>query len=200
MSEDATDDRSELPAEVIADAERLTRLARRTVEETEAAAYRADRDDRLAEHGFTARVRDEGTSEVLVCYPEEWVEEETIRTERIEDTDRALERRLSGPGEESEFDRVEAHNRDVVSRIKERAGEVHAANARAFADFMGNHYVRRVETATAEELRRFLAEYFPRNAFPSDEQRGVVEESLRLVFEVTDREPPPIRRPCREDP
>jgi hypothetical protein len=199
MSDDPTDDCAELPEDLIAAAERLTRLARRAVDDAEAAAYRADREERLAEHGFTARVREEGAGEVLVLHPGEWVEDGTVRVERIEDTDRAIERRLSGPGEESAFERVDAHNRDVVARIEERVGEVHAANARAFADFMGNHYVRRVETATTEELRRFLGEYFPRNAFPSGEQRDVVEESLRLVFEVTGREPPPIRPPGREE-
>jgi hypothetical protein len=200
MSDDGTNESGEeLPEDLIAEAERLTRLARRAVDDTEAEAYRADREERLTEHGFTARVREEGTGEVLVCHPEEWVEGGTIRTDRIDDTDRAIERRLSGPGEESAFERVDAHNRDVVARIEERAGEVHAANARAFADFMGNHYVRRVETATTDELRRFLGEYFPRNAFPSGEQRDVVEESLRLVFEVTGREPPPIRPPGREE-
>jgi len=182
----------ELPEDLIAAAERLTRLARRATDGREADAYREDRDQRLAEYGFTARVREEDAGEVLVLHPGEWVEEGTIRTDRIEDTDRAIERRLSGPGEESAFERVDAHNRDVVARIEERAGPVHAANATAFADFMGNHYVRRVETATPAELREFLAEYFPRNAFPTDEQRATVEETLRLVFDVTDREAPEI--------
>ncbi|MFB6296288.1 MAG: rnhA operon protein [Halobacteriales archaeon] len=182
----------ELPEDVIAAAERLTRLARRAADEAEAAAYREDRDDRLAEYGFTARVREEDAGEVLVLHPGEWVEEGTIRIDRIEDTGRAIERRLSGPGEESAFERVDAHNREVVARIEARAGPVHAANATAFADFMGNHYARRVETATPAELREFLAEYFPRNAFPTDEQRATVEESLRLVFAVTDREAPEV--------
>jgi len=66
-----------------------------------------------------------------------------------------------------------------------------AANARAFADFMGNHYVRRMETAGQRELRDFLTEYYPRNAWPSDEQREAVYESLRLVFEVAEAEVPP---------
>jgi len=203
MSEDATtntdgtdDDRvEELPEDVVAEVERLTRLAREAVDESEAEAYRADREERLAEHGFTARVREEGAGEVLVCHPAEWVEDGTVRVDRVEDTDRAVERRLSGPGEAGEFEAVDAHNREVVAEIREHAGEVHAENAAAFADFMGNYYVRRVETATSGEVREFLAEYFPRNAFPGEAQRDAVEESLRLVFEVTDREaPPPLER------
>ena len=85
----------------------------------------------------------------------------------------------------------EAHNAGIVERVAEEDGPVHAANVRAFADFMGNHYVRRVESAGEREVRDFLEEYFPRNAWPSDEQREVVEESLRLVFEVGGTEPPP---------
>jgi hypothetical protein len=190
-----TDGREELPESLIAEVERLTRLAREAVDDGEADAYRADREERLAEHGFTARVREEEAGAVLVCHPAEWVADGTIQLGDVEDTGRAVERRLSGPGEAGEFEPVDAHNREVVDRIEARAGAVHAENATAFADFMGNHYVRRVETATAGEIREFLEWYFPRNAFPSDPQRDAVEESLRLVFEETDREPP---QPLRE--
>ena len=118
------------------------------------------------------------------------MEDGTVRLDRIEDRSRAVEIPLGGVGDEEEWDAVEADNREVVERIEERAGSVHAANARAFADFMGNHYVRRVGSAEDREVRDFLEEYFPRNAWPSDEQRAVVEESLRLVFEAEGREPP----------
>jgi hypothetical protein len=192
MGNDTTsdDDGTELPEDLIAAAERLTRLAREAVDDAEAETYRADREERLAEYDFTARVREEDDGEVLVCHPAEWVEGGTVRVERIDDTDRAVERRLSGPGEGGEFEAVEAHNREVVAEVEARAGPVHAENATVFADFMGNHYVRRVETATDEEVREFLEWYFPRNAFPTEAQRDAIEESLRLVFEVGDREPP----------
>jgi hypothetical protein len=179
-----------LPENAVAEAERLTRLARNAVDDAEADAYRADREEHLAEHGFTARVREESAGEVLVCHPAEWVENGTVQVGDIDDTDRAVERRLSGPGEADEFETVDAHNRDVVAEIEVRAGTVHAENATAFADFMGNHHVRRVETATGEEIREFLEWYFPRNAFPTETQRDVIEESLRRVFDVTDRDPP----------
>ncbi len=193
MSEtDDGDDGAELPGDLIAEAERLTRLAREAVDDAEAEAYLADRETHLTEHGFTARVREEEAGEVLVLYPEEWVENGTIRVEDIEDTDRAIERRLSGPGEPGEFETVEAHNREVVTKVEARAGPVHRKNATAFADFMSNHYVRRVEAATEGEIREFLEWYFPRNAFPTEPQRDAIEGSLRLVFVVTDREVPPI--------
>jgi len=191
-SSDGNDGEKELPEDLITEAERLTRLARDAVEDAEAEAYRADREEHLAEHDFTARIREEDASEVLVLHPSEWVENGTVQVDRIEDTGRAVERRLSGPGEEGEFEAVDAHNREVVAEIRERAGRVHAENADAFADFMGNHYARRVETATGGEIGEFLEWYFPRNAFPSETQREAVETSLRLVFEVTDREVPAV--------
>ena len=178
---------TELPREVVDAAERLTRLARRAVDDAEAAAYERDRDERLAEYGFTGRVRE--SDDTLVCHPAEWLEGETVRMDRIENTDRAVEVSLSGSGDPESWDAVEAHNAEVVEAVAERAGAVHAANARAFADFMGNHYARRVETATAAELREFLTEYYPRNAWPSDEQRDAVERSLEHVFTVTETDP-----------
>lgn len=189
---DATEPTSELPHAVVEAAERLTRLARRAVDEGEAEAYRADRDARLVEHGFTARVREEERRDVLVLYPSEWMEDGTVRLDRIEDRSRAHEIPLGGVGEEDEWETVEAHNAELVERVAEEAGAVHAANARAFADFMGNHYVRRMESAGEREVRDFLEEYFPRNAWPSDEQREVVEASLRLVFEAGGAEAPPV--------
>jgi hypothetical protein len=188
------DDEAELPADLIAEVERLTRLARAATDDAEADAYRTDREERLAEHDFTARVREEDAGEILVLHPAEWVEDGTVRVDHVEDTDRAIERRLSGPGESGEFEAIDAHNREIVAGVEARADAVHGKNAAAFADFMGNHYVRRVETATGEEIREFLKWYFPRNAFPTEEQRDAVEESLRLVFEMTGREAPRLLR------
>jgi hypothetical protein len=179
---------TDLPREVRDEAERLTRLARRAVDENEAAAYERDRDERLAAFDYTARVRTD--DDTLVLHPVEWLDGEAARIERIENTDRAVEIPLSGSGDASEWESVERHNTEVVERVRERAGAVHAANARAFADFMSNHYVRRVETATAAELREFLTEYFPRNAWPSDEQRDAVERSLEHIYAVTETETP----------
>lgn len=182
---------TELPNDVVAEVERLTLLARRAADPAEADAYRADRDGRLAEFGFESRVREEDGRDVLVCYPTDWMEDGVVQLERIEDRSPAVEIPLGGVGDEDEWEAVEAANREVVEGVEERAGPVHAANARAFADFMGNHYVRRMGSAGEQEVSEFLTEYFPRNAWPSDEQREVVEESLRLVFEVGDAEAPP---------
>ena len=99
------------------------------------------------------------------------------------DTDRAVERSLSGVGSD-DWETVEAHNRAVAERVRAEHGEVHGGNAHAFADFMSNHYVKRVETATPEEREEFREEYLPRNAWPTEAQREAVERSLRLVEKV----------------
>ncbi|NHN58066.1 MULTISPECIES: rnhA operon protein [Halorussus] len=190
-----------LPEEVVERAERLTHRARDAVDDAEADAYREERGDLLAEHDYLARVREDDTGATLVLHPDEWVErvapeeqrgeggetaEVRIRTDRIEDTGRAVEVSLSGPGDPDEWETVEEHNREIAARVREAHGDVHGDNAAAFADFMGNHYARPVESATSGEIEEFLAEYFPRNAWPTEEQRAAVEESIDLVFEAVD--------------
>ncbi|WP_423745290.1 rnhA operon protein (plasmid) [Haladaptatus sp. SPP-AMP-3] len=177
---------AELPDDTISEAERLTHLARDR-EGEEAEQYRAERTQLLETHGFVARIREEDTRTVLVLHPEEWVEGGTIRVERIEDTDRAVEIPLTGAGDPDDWDEIDEHNRAVAARVREEYGDVHGANAEAFADFMGNHYARPVESATSDEVDEFLTEYFPRNAWPTSEQKKTVKESVELVFECVSR-------------
>lgn len=186
------------PPEVIDKITRLTRLARDAVDDNEANAYLRKRDRILAEYDYTARIRSEPTRDVLVCYPTEWVEDGTVKTEQIEDLSRGIERPLDGTGDEASFEAVDAANRSLVDRVKARTGRVHARNAGAFADFMGNHYVRRIESATSAEVREFLEEYYPRNVWPTTEERVVVEESLRLVFQTAGRPVPSVLTEAEE--
>ncbi len=178
------------PEAVVDEAERLTRLARDAVDDAEAAAYREARDDALAEHGYRARVREEDDGAVLVCHPAAWIEDGVVRPERVEDLDRGIERRVAGAGSEADWAEVEAHNRDIAGRVEASHGEVHGANAHALADFMSNHYAKRVEDATRDELEEFLAEYYPRNAFPSDREAARIEASVALVYEAAGAESP----------
>jgi len=184
--ESADDPSGPLPERVVDEAERLTKLAHNAVDDAEARAYRDDRDERLAEHDYTARVREDDTRDVLVCHPVEWIEDAQIRPERIEDLDRGIERPLSGPGEGADWDTVAEHNDDLVAAVAESASEVHERNARALADFAGNHYAKPVDELTRAELIEFRDDYFERNVWPDDEQRALLEESLRVVFEKTD--------------
>lgn len=176
-----------LPAAVADEAERLTRLARAATDPGERAAYETQRDDLVAEYGFRTRVREDDTGETLVMHPDEWVENGTVRPERVEDTDRGVERSLSGPGDPERWAEVDDHNSALAAEVRETHGDVHGDNAAALATFMSNHYAKRVGRASADELREFREEYFPRNAWPSDEQRAVLERSVALVFETAER-------------
>jgi hypothetical protein len=181
---------ADLPDDVVSEAERLTRLARQATDDEEAAAYEERRAEILDGHDFRARLRE--ADDTLVLHPEEWLADGTVQFDRIDDTDRAVEVSLSGPGDPETWDEVERHNADLVAAVESEHGPVHAANARVFADFAGNHYAKRVEATTAEEVEEFLGEYYRRNAWPSDEQKSVVEESLRLLFETADAAVPGV--------
>jgi hypothetical protein len=179
-----------LPPDVVDEAERLTRLARDAVVDEEVAAYREDRAALLDDHDYTARVREDDTRDVLVLHPDEWVVDDTVRPERIDDLDRGVEVPLSGPGEGDDWEVIDSHNRELVKRVRDEHGDTHAANAAALADFTSNHYAKPIESATREELAEFLNDYYRRNAWPTPEQRSVVEESVRLTFGVADERCP----------
>ncbi|CCQ33262.1 hypothetical protein HLRTI_001871 [Halorhabdus tiamatea SARL4B] len=182
----------ELPRDVVETVERLTHRAR-WADDERATTLRDRRDDILAEHGFEARIRSERDGDVLVCYPGEWLEDGEVVIDRIDDRSRALERALD-PETDADWETIDADNREVVDAVEEHYGAVHAANVAAFADYMSNHHALRIADATADHVAEFLDEYFPRNAFPDDDQRAVVEESLQRAFEFVDGEPPPIDR------
>ncbi|ELZ33770.1 DUF7108 domain-containing protein [Halorubrum distributum] len=179
----------DVPAEAVDEAERLTRLAREAesaepTPEIEQAAdqYRERRDALAAEYGYTARVRDE--DDALVLYPDEWMEEGTVQLDRVEDTDRAVEVSLSGPGDADRYREVAAYNEAVAEAVAEREADVHARTAETFAAFMSNHYVRPVDDATPKMRAEFREEYLVRNGWPTDEQLAAVEESLSVIESV----------------
>ncbi|WP_336337718.1 DUF7108 family protein [Haloarcula brevis] len=174
---------TDLPTDVTEEAERLTRLARDAVDEAEAEAYRTERDDMLAEYDYTARIRNDDTGDVLVCHPVDWVDDGVIRPERVDDIDRGVERRLSGPGDPDAWAEIDAENRAVVEAVTDAHGETHGANAELLADFMGNHYAKHISDATPAELAEFRDDYVPRNAWPTEDQQTVLEESIRLAVE-----------------
>ena len=175
-----------LPEAVIDRAETLTRRIRNAVDGNEREAYRNEREELLAGRAYNARVREGDTGKTLVLYPDEWVEDGTVQLDRIEDTDRAIERSVSGPGADADWETVDTHNREIAARVRERHGEIHGETARAFAAFMSNHYAKPIEAATPAEREEFRAEYFPRNAWPTDAQRERVAESVRLTLETAD--------------
>ncbi|MUV90932.1 rnhA operon protein [Halapricum sp. CBA1109] len=181
---------TEPPTDVIDEAERLTRRARSAVDDNEAAAYRDRREQLLAEYDYTTRVREDDRP-VLVAHPAEWTDEEgNVHPDRVDDVDRGIERPLEGPADPDNWEAVAEYNDDIVAAVDEAHGDPHAATARALADFLANHYAKRIDEATAAELREFESEYFPRNSWPSDAQRETLSQSLDLIFERTDSERP----------
>jgi hypothetical protein len=190
MTEKTPEEKRETPPkDVIDEAERLTHLAREAVARDEQDAYRQRRAALLSEHDYTARIREDGR-DVLVVYPVEWLEDGTVRPERIEDIDRGIERPLEGPGPGDEWEVVAEHNHDLAEQVRARHGEDHGANARALAAFMNNHYAKPVEQASGDELREFVEEFYPRNVWPTDDQKRIVEGSIRLTFECADERLP----------
>jgi hypothetical protein len=176
-----TDAEAALPDAVIDRAETLTRRARRSEDDREASAYRDERDELLSGHDYTARVRDEDA--VLVLYPSGWMADGTVQLDRVDDVDRGIEIPLDGPGADAEWDDIDRHNREIAETVAAEHGDVHGANAAAFAEYMSNHHAKLVESTTEAERTEFLQEYYPRNVWPTDEQRAVVSESVRLVVE-----------------
>ena len=155
-------------------------------DDAEAAAYRADREALLTEHGYAARVREDSDGDVLVLYPAAWLEDGTVQVDRVEDVSRGVEVPLSGPGEGRDWEAVEAHNREIAETVAAAHGEPHGETAHALADFASNHYAKRLESLTPAERREFREEYLPRNGWPSEAQRDVVAESLRLTLAAGD--------------
>jgi hypothetical protein len=179
----------DVPVAAVDEAERLTRLAREaesaepTPEIEEAAdQYRERRDALAAEYGYTARIRDE--DDALVLYPDEWMDDGTVQLDRVEDTDRAVEVSLSGPGDADRYREVAAYNEAVAEEVAEREADVHARTAETFAAFMSNHYVRPVDDATPAMRAEFREEYLVRNGWPTDDQLDAVDESLSVIESV----------------
>jgi len=172
----------DVPVEVVDEAERLTRLARRTEDDAAAAFYRERRDELVAGHDYVPRLREE--DDTLVLYPDEWMADGTVQLDRIETTDRAVEVSLSGPGDADRYREIAAYNEAVADAVADAHAEPHADTASSFAAFMSNHYVRAVDDATPEMRAEFREEYLPRNGWPTDEQLAVVEESLTVIESV----------------
>lgn len=180
-----------LPDEIVMQTERLTLRARGAEEagDTERAeSARHRRDELLAIHDYHAIERGDDT---LVLHPREWIEDGKVRPDRIDETERAIERQLVDTGEKADTDTdwevIADHNRKIAARVTEQYGEIHGANAKALADFMSNHYATPIENATQMILAEFRTEYFPRNAWPSEKQCAVIDQSIEMTLETASR-------------
>ncbi|QKY21371.1 hypothetical protein B4589_013680 [Halolamina sp. CBA1230] len=183
----------DIPADAVDEVERLTRLARAAERREddaaveEASVYRERREELVEEYDYETRLRDE--DDTLVLYPEEWLVDGVVQLDRVEETDRAVEISLSGPGDPERWQEIADHNDDLVDAVAEEHPD-HEANARALADFASNHYAKPVEKLTVEEVEVFLDEYYPRNTWPSEADASLIETSVRKLFAAADSEPP----------
>jgi len=186
-AEESTD--QELPERVVSEVERLTRLAREAVDDAEREAYLTERAAILEEENFRARVREDNRP-VLVCYPAEWVEDGTVDVEHVEDTDRAIERPLDGETTGADWATVHERNEAIAERVAAEHGPDHGENVRIFGAYMSNHHEKSLTDATESEVRQFLTDFYPRNAWPTDHQKEIVEASIRRAFDCAGKTPP----------
>lgn len=139
----------------------------------------------LRPHGYLPRIREEDGDAVLICYPIDWEGDGQVDPAAIDDLDRAIELPLRG-STEAEWELIAEENAAVVEAVAARHGEEHAANVAAFADFMNNHRARPITHATDADVAEFLTEYYPRNAWPSETQAALVEESVALARHIAE--------------
>ncbi|MDZ7849318.1 MAG: rnhA operon protein [Halodesulfurarchaeum sp.] len=182
----------DLPDSVFETVRAMTRTIRRETH-SDPVAIRERRDTLLDRYGYAARVREDQSDPVLVCYPDHWLADGTFQPEHLESTENAVEGPLYSLPQGDSWAAIEAHNEALAERVAEQFGETHGANAAAFGTYMANHHAARIEAATSVEIEDFLAEYFPRNAWPSGTEAAAVETSLERVFAVAG-EPFPLER------
>lgn len=175
----------EVPEPIVEEVLRYTQRAREAEEDDRTEAILEARNQVLDPYDFEIRVREE-THDVLVLYPAEWIEDGTVVMEHIEDTDRAIERPLEGTGVGETWDEVYEHNKVIAQRVRAEFGDDHGANAAALAEYMSNHYLKPIEEATRGELEEFLTEYYPRNVWPTADQKRVVRQSVQFVYDCLD--------------
>ena len=166
--------REELPADV---REEAVAVARRIGNAEEAESVLTGL---LEPYGFVPRIREDDTGPVLICYPADWRQGEEVDVNAIDDIGRAVELPLSGPAD-AEWEQIAERNREVVTRVTERYGDIHGANVRAFATFMNNHRARPIGHASDSDVEEFLTEYYPRNVWPRESEAAVVEKSIKLA-------------------
>lgn len=162
----------------VKEATRLTRVALSGDDEAR------DRRDTLAkEHGYEARVREDGT---LVLHPADWLDEDGVIDMEAFDADDAYEVPLDGRG----YDEAREANDSLLEEFEDReeAKQEDIFNARAFAEFCENHHATAVENVGEEHVREFLNDYYVRNVWASEKAEERVEESLNILLKEAGRD------------
>lgn len=183
MKEDSNSDKP-IPEDIVDKSISLTLRSRNITDENTSEELLKKRDNMLKRYDYTARVREE--DDTLVLYPSNWLNKEggKINLREIEDTGNAVEVSLSGPNKDANWEDIEKANSRIVSKVRDEYTDAYAANIRAFADFMGNYYLKKVTEATQEEKTEFKEEYYPRNVWPTEEQLSSLEDSIDILESI----------------
>lgn len=142
---------------------------------------RTERTELVRRNGYRARFRED--DRVLVLYPDDWVEGGEVDFDEIDCVDRAIEVDLE---REMEWSDARRENEEVLREFEERFSDPYVYNARAFTEFLENHYSTSIHGATERQVEEFLGEYYPRNVWPPEEAEGCVEESVELLLETAE--------------
>ncbi len=167
----------------------LTKELHESDDEATIEAVSEQRDRLLDRAGLSSRVRADDEGDVLVLYPDAWLDEAgTIDISCIDDPSDAVELPLDPRSEEADWADVNEHNRAIAETVAHRHGPVHGATAKALGTYLANHHLRRIEAATETELQTFREDYFVRNTWPEDEQEASLERSIELTVEVAEEQ------------
>ena len=165
----------------------LTNTLREAPDRTESITAR--RDQILDRLGACSRVREDPDGAVLVIYPASWIDADgTVDPAYISDPDRAVELPLETATREDDWESIHDHNLALASAVRRRRGPVHGATAEAFATYLSNHHLLRIEEASTTVLQTFTDEYFIRNAWPDQEQLALLDRSMEFICDEANRE------------
>jgi hypothetical protein len=160
--------------------EEAARLARVAISGDDGA--RGRRDELAGEHGYEARVRDDGT---LVLHPDDWLDEDGVVDMEAFDAEEAYEVPLDGGG----FEEARRKNDALLNEFEgEEVGEGEMFNARAFVEFCENHHAVAVENVGEDHVEEFLNDYYVRNVWADEVAERCVEGSLRSLLREAGRD------------
>lgn len=159
----------------------LTRAIRDAEDQAEQAHHERRRAKLLEAIDRRLHVREDDDGAWVILYPAAWMDDGTVDPDSIDDRTRAIERPVDPAAIERSFEVVDRHNRRVASAVERRFGPTHGETVDALATYLSNHHLTRIGDATPEQLQTFRRDYFIRNAWPTGEQRALVDRSIEYA-------------------
>jgi len=128
--------------------------------------------------GYRWRIREADST--LVCVPGTWFNDGVVMPERV-DTAEAIE--IECAPSATGYDAVATANAEVAAAVSAAYGPTHGENAAIIARFMSAHMRRPIASMT-EADRAAFDEFYRRNAWPSDDAKEVITQSVKLMREL----------------